>query len=384
MCIRDSDKCTGCGDCANVCPVSVKSEFNGNLSERKAIYRHFPQAIPSGFAIDKLGTSPCKANCPTHISVQGYVALIAAGKYKEALKLIKQDNPFPIVCGRVCNHPCETACMRGKVDDPIDIMHLKQFVADLDLKDETRYLPEKKESKGKKVAVVGAGPAGLTAAYYLAIEGYDVEVFEALPVAGGWMAVGIPEYRLPKNVLNAEIKVIEDLGVKIKLNTRIGKDITIDELKRDHDAVFIGVGSHVSSKLDIQGEDLEGVIHGIDYLKRIKLGEKDYLGDSVAVVGGGNVAMDAVRTAVRTGSKEVFILYRRTRAEMPAAPEEIEEAIEEGVEMKFLVAPKRVVGKDGRVTGVECTRMELGEPDASGRRRPMEIKGSEFIVECDS
>ena len=378
------DKCTGCGDCANVCPVSVKAEFNGELSERKAIYRHFPQAIPSGFAIDKLGTSPCKANCPTHISVQGYVALIAAGKFKEALKLIKKDNPFPIVCGRVCNHPCETACMRGKVDDPIDIMHLKRFVADLDLKDETRYLPEKKESEGKKVAVVGAGPSGLTCAYYLAIEGYDVDVFEALPVAGGWMAVGIPEYRLPKNVLNAEIKVIEDLGVKIHLNTKIGKDISFDKLRKDYGAIFIGCGTMKSSKLNIPGEDMQGVIHGVDYLMQINLGKKVSLGDRVAVIGGGNVAMDAVRTAVRTGSKNVFILYRRTRAEMPASPEEIEEAIEEGIEMKFLVAPKRVVGKNGKVTGVECTRMKLGEPDASGRRRPIEIKGSEFIVECDA
>ncbi len=378
------DKCTGCGDCAKVCPVNVPSDFNERLSERQATYRHFPQAIPSGFAIDKLGTSPCKATCPTHISVQGYVALIAAGKFKEALKLIKQDNPFPIVCGRVCNHPCETACMRGKVDDPIDIMHLKQFVADLDLNDNTRYLPEKKESKGKKVAVVGAGPAGLTCAYYLAIEGYDVDVFEALPVAGGWLAVGIPEYRLPKKVLKAEIKVIEDLGVKIHLNTKIGTDIAFDKLQKDYNAVFIGCGTMKSSKLNIPDEDMQGVIHGVDYLMRVNLGEKVNIGDKVAVVGGGNVAMDAVRTAVRMGSKNVFVLYRRTRAEMPAAPEEIEEAIEEGVEMKFLVAPKRVVGKDGKVTGIECTRMELGEPDKSGRRRPVEIKGSEFIVECDA
>ena len=378
------DKCTGCGDCAKVCPVNVPSDFNEQLSERQATYRHFPQAIPSGFAIDKLGTSPCKATCPTHISVQGYVALIGQGKFKEALKLIKQDNPFPIVCGRVCNHPCETACMRGKVDDPIDIMHLKRFVADLDLKSETRYLPEKKESKGKKVAVVGAGPSGLTCAYYLAIEGYDVDVFEALPVAGGWLAVGIPEYRLPKDVLRAEIGVIEDLGVKIHLNTKIGKDIAFDKLQKDYNAVFIGCGTMKSSKLNIPDEEMEGVIHGVDYLLRVNLGEKVSLGDRVAVVGGGNVAMDAVRTATRMGSKDVFILYRRTRAEMPASPEEIEEALEEGIRMEFLVAPKRVVGKDGKVTGIECTRMELGEPDASGRRRPVEIKGSEFIIECDA
>ena len=380
----DLNKCTGCGDCAKVCPINVPSDFNENLSERQATYRKFPQAIPSGYAIDKVGTSPCKAACPTHISVQGYVALIAAGKYKEALKLIKKDNPFPIVCGRVCNHPCETACMRGKVEEPIDIMHLKRFVADLDLKDETRYLPEKKESKGKKVAVVGAGPAGLTCAYYLAAEGYDVEVFESLPVAGGWLAVGIPEYRLPKDVLKAEIKVIEDLGVKIHLNTAVGKDIPFAKLQSDFDAVFIGCGTVNSSKLNIPGEDMQGVIHGVDYLKRVNLGEKVFLGDKVAVVGGGNVAMDAVRMAIRTGSKDVFILYRRSRAEMPASPEEIEEALEEGIKMEFLVAPKRVVGENGKVTGVECTRMELGEPDASGRRRPVEIKGSEFIVPCDA
>ncbi|MDI9570870.1 MAG: NAD(P)-binding protein [Pseudomonadota bacterium] len=380
----DLDKCTGCGDCAKVCPINVPSDFNEGLSERQATYRKFPQAIPSGFAIDKLGTSPCKAACPTHISVQGYVALIAAGKYKEALALVKRDNPFPIVCGRVCNHPCETACMRGKVEEPIDIMHLKRFVADLDLKAETRYLPEKKESKGKKVAVVGAGPAGLTCAYYLAAEGYDVEVFESLPVAGGWLAVGIPEYRLPKDVLRAEIGVIEELGVKIHLNTAVGKDIPFGKLQSDYDAVFIGCGTVNSSKLNIPGEEMQGVIHGVDYLKRVNLGEKVFLGDKVAVVGGGNVAMDAVRTALRTGSKDVFILYRRSRAEMPASPEEIEEALEEGVKMEFLVAPKRVVGENGKVTGVECTRMELGEPDASGRRRPVEIKGSEFIVPCDA
>jgi heterodisulfide reductase subunit A-like polyferredoxin len=380
----DLDKCTGCGDCANVCPVSVKSDFNEGLSDRKAVYRHFPQAIPSGFAIDKLGISPCKAACPTHISVQGYVALIAEGKFKEALKLIKRDNPFPIVCGRVCNHPCEEACRRGEVDEPIDIMHLKRFVADLDLRDETRFIPEVKEKKGRKIAVVGAGPAGLTAAYYLAIEGYEIDVFESLPVAGGWLAVGIPEYRLPKDVLRAEIKVIEDLGVRIHLNTSVGKDLPFEKLRQDYDAVFIACGTILSSKLDVPGEDLAGVVHGVDYLKRINLGEKVFLGDRVAVIGGGNVAMDAVRTALRTGSKDVFILYRRSRAEMPASPEEIEEALEEGVRMEFLVAPVRILGEGGKVTGIECIRMELGEPDASGRRRPIPVKGSEFTIGLDA
>ncbi|MCF8054600.1 MAG: FAD-dependent oxidoreductase, partial [Deltaproteobacteria bacterium] len=259
-----------------------------------------------------------------------------------------------------------------------------RFIADLDLTAETKYIPQLKEKKHKKVAVIGAGPAGLTAAYYLAIEGYSVEVFEALPVAGGWMSVGIPDYRLPKDVLNAEIKIIEDMGVKIHLNTAVGKDVEFSKIKNDFDALFIGCGTHISSKLDIPGEDMQGVFHGIDYLKRVNLGEKVFLGKSVAVIGGGNVAMDAVRTAVRTGSQDVFILYRRSRAEMPASPEEIEEALEEGVRMEFLVAPKRILGENGKVTGVECVRMELGEPDASGRRRPVEVKGSEFIVKADA
>ncbi len=380
----DLTKCTGCGDCATVCPITVPSDFNENLNDRKATFRHFPQAIPSGYAIDKLGTSPCKAACPTHISVQGYVALIAVGKYKEALKLIKQENPFPSVCGRVCNHPCEEACMRGKVEQPIDIMHLKRFVADLDLNDATKYVPEIKEKKGKKIAVVGAGPAGLSCAYYLAIEGYDVTVYEKAPIPGGWMTLGIPEYRLPRNVLNAEIKTMTDMGVKILCNQEVGKTITLEQLRKDYDALFLGVGAQLSSKLDIPGEDMQGVIHGVDYLKRVNLGEKVFLGEKVAVIGGGNVAMDAVRTAIRTGSKDVFILYRRSRAEMPASVEEIEEAEEEGIRFEFLVAPTRVVGKDGKVTGIECLRMELGEPDASGRRRPVPIKGSEFIVECNA
>lgn len=381
----DIEKCTGCGDCAKVCPVTVPNRFNEGLDYVKATYRKFPQAIPSAFAIDKRGTAPCKAACPAHISVQGYVALIADGKYKEALKLIKQENPLPVVCGRVCNHPCESACKRGEVDEPVSIMYLKRFVADLDLNDETKYVPEIKEDKGKKVAVIGAGPAGLSAAYYLAVEGYKVVIFESLPVAGGMLAVGIPEYRLPKNVLNAEIDTIKEMGVEIRLNTKVGEDISFDELRKEYDAVFIGTGAHISSKLNIPGEDeYEGVVHGIDFLRRVALGEKVFLGDRVAVIGGGNVAMDAVRTALRTGSKEAFVLYRRTRAEMPAAAEEIEEALHEGVKIEFLVAPTKVIGEGGKVTGVECIRMQLGEPDESGRRRPVPIEGSEFVIGCDA
>ena len=264
-------------------------------------------------------------------------------------------------------------------------MHLKRFVADLDLNEETRFVPAVKEKKGKKVAIVGAGPAGLTAAYYLAIEGYEIDVFEALPVAGGWLAVGIPEYRLPKDVLRAEIKVIEDLGVKIHLNTAIGKDIPPS---RNCGRTMMPSSSAAERSSPASstspGEELQGVFHGVDYLRRINLGEKVFLGNRVAVIGGGNVAMDAVRTAVRTGSMDVFILYRRSRAEMPASPEEIEEAIEEGIKMEFLVAPVRILGEGGKVTGIECLRMELGEPDASGRRRPVPVAGSEFTIPLDA
>ena len=380
----DLDKCTGCGECVDVCPVNLTSDFNEGLDQRKAIYRKFPQAIPSAFAIDKAGTSPCKAACPTHISVQGYIALIAQGKYREALALIKEENPFPAVCGRVCNHPCESACMRNEVDDPVAIMYLKRFVADLDLDERTRYIPEVKESKEKRVAIIGAGPAGLTAAYYLAIAGYQVTVFESLSVAGGMLAVGIPDYRLPPDLLAAEIDVIKAIGVEIQLNTQVGKDVKIADLRRDFDALFIGVGAHKGAGLGIEGEDLQGNIQGVDFLRRVNLGEKVFLGEKVAVVGGGNVAMDAVRTALRTGSKEAFVLYRRTREEMPAANEEIEEALHEGIKMEFLAAPKRIIGKKGKVSGIECVRMELGEADESGRRRPVPIEGSEFILNVDA
>ena len=397
----DIDKCTGCGECANVCPVSVPAEFNETLNMRKAIYRHFPQAIPAAFAIDKIGTAPCKAACPAHISVCGFVALIGEGRYQEALKLIKKDNPFPAVCGRICNHPCERACRRRDADEAIDIMHLHRFVADLDLNEETRYIPEVKEKKDKKVAVIGAGPAGLSAAYYLAIEGYHVTVFETL--AAGWSTLSFPESRLPKKIINSEIKIIEEMGVTIRTNTRVGRDISMDALHKEYDAIFIGVGSHISKKLDIPGKDLKGVAEGLDFLKRAKAGENISLGDRVAVIGSGNVAMDIFRTALATGSKEVFILYKSSGAdrtaimaapdgsfilykssgaETPASVEEIPEG--ERIRMDLLAAPVKILGSEGKVTGIECIRMEPGKPDASGRIRPTPVKGSEFTLSVDA
>jgi heterodisulfide reductase subunit A-like polyferredoxin len=380
------DRCTGCGECAKVCPINVPADFNLALNQRQAIYRHYPQAIPAAFAIDKRGVAPCKYACPAGISVQGYVALIAQGRYQEALNLIKQNNPLPAICGRVCNHPCEAACNRGQIDEPIATEYLHRFVADLDLGNPSPYLPEKREPNGKKVAVIGAGPGGLTAGYYLAIEGYQVTIFEAMAEAGGWLRYGIPEYRLPRDILNAEIDVIEKLGVEIRYDMRLGVEVKLEDLRKDgYEAIFIAIGTQRSTKLGVPGEDLPGVFFGGDFLKEINSGKTVDFGQRVAVVGGGNVAMDVARTSLRQGAKEVHVLYRRSREEIPANEEEIEEAEEEGIHFHYLTAPiEALAGSSGRIAEVRCIRMELGEPDASGRRRPVPVAGSEYTMPLDS
>jgi heterodisulfide reductase subunit A-like polyferredoxin len=381
----DLEKCTGCGDCAKVCPVELKNEFDAGLINRKAVYKRYPQAIPNAFAIDKRGTSPCKDACPAGIHVQGYVALIAQGKFKEALKLIRKNNPLPAICGRVCTHPCEAACTRSKVDEAINIMCLKRFVTDWEYEQEEPEIPSVEEHREEKIAIVGSGPAGLSAAFYLALEGFKVTVFEALPEPGGMLRFGIPDYRLPGSILDKDIHYIQKLGVEIKTNTLIGKDLHIDGLlNEEFKAVFLSAGAQKSMTLKIEGENLQGVVHGVDYLREINAGKDLPLGDRVAVIGGGNVAMDVVRTALRKGSKEAFIIYRRSRKEMPALDEEIIEAEEEGVIINYLMAPQRIIGIDGKVSGIECIRMELGEPDESGRRRPVPIEGSQITINVDS
>jgi len=381
----DPDKCSSCGDCTEVCPIVLPSEFEQGMADRKAIFKSYPQAIPSAMSISKNGTSPCKIACPAHISAQGYVALIAKGKYKEALDLVREENPFPAVTGRVCTHPCESNCTRGKVDEPISICYLKRFISDQVMAGGGDKPPEPMESKNKKVAIVGSGPGGLSAAYYLALWGYQPTVFEALPVPGGMLAVGIPSYRLPKDVLEAEIDFIKSAGVEIKTGTPIGDSLKLSDLpSQGYEATFIAVGAHKNNPMGIDGENLEGVIAGVDFLRDVSLGNPVSIGKKVAVIGGGNVAIDAARTALRLGSREVFILYRRSRQEMPAAEEEIEDAEAEGIEIRYLAAPNAIKGKDGKVSSIECIKMELTEPDESGRRRPVPVQGSEFSIDIDT
>lgn len=328
---------------------------------------------------------PCQLACPAGVDIQGYVALAALGKYRDAIQLIKETNPLPAICGRVCTRPCEvTGCRRNLLDQAVGIDYIKRYVADLDLGARDSFRPPVEAKNGKRVAVVGGGPAGLSCAYYLAIRGYAVQIFEALPEAGGMLRYGIPEYRLPKEILDLEINSILDLGVTLSTNVALGRDFTVKSLQEEgYDAVFLGLGAWESSKMRVQDEDAPGVLSGIEFLKQVGLRKPPKIYGKVLVVGGGNTAIDCARTSVRLGAEEVRILYRRTRKEMPANEMEIVEADHEGVKMDFLVAPTRVIQSGDRATGVECLRMELGEPDASGRRSPKPVRGSEFVVPCD-
>ncbi len=382
----DLEKCTGCGECAGACPVEVPSEFDADLGKRKAIYKMYAQAMPAAYAIEKKGTSPCKAACPAGVNAQGYVQLVKQGKFIESWQLIYKDNPLPAICGRVCTHPCESECHRKSVDKPVSIRELKRVAADVAYRDlDALPLPESAPANGIKVAIIGSGPAGLSAAYQLAKQGYSVTIFEALPVAGGMLRVGIPEYRLPKQIVDLEIGLLEKMGVEIKLNSPLGPELTINDLLgQGYKAVFLAIGAHKAASLNIPGEDLAGVIPGVDFLRQVSLGEKVTLGKRVAVIGGGNTAMDTARTALRTGAEEVTIVYRRSEAEITAAEEEILEAKEEGIIFKMMTSPVALHGVDGRVCKLECICNELGEPDESGRRRPVPVAGSEFAIDVDN
>ncbi len=364
-------KCTSCGECTKVCPVEVSSEHNQGLNNRKAIFKQYEQAIPGAFGISKRSMAPCKATCPAHVSIQGFIALMQQGKYAEALKLFKQEHPFPGSCGRVCHHPCESVCTRGDADQPLAIQYLHRFLADLDFEQDAPWMPDIKEKREEKIAIVGSGPAGLTSAYYLAQEGYQVTVYEKLPVKGGMMAVGIPEYRLPKAELEKEIAVIEALGVTIKTGVEFGKDITLESLKKDgYSAVFMATGLHGSRALGVKGEDLKGILKGTTFLRDAALGKAETLTGKTIIIGGGNVAVDVALTAQRLGAEDVTMVCLEKRDEMPAWDYEIEEAIEEKVNIVNSKGPLRFYGNDdGRVTDVafqECTSVF----DENGRFNP--------------
>lgn len=327
---------------------------------------------------------PCVKACPANVDCQGYAGLIANGEYREAVVQIKQKLPLPASIGRICPHPCEDACRRRLVDEPVSLAALKAFAGDWDLDSTSPFLPEVKPATGKRVAVVGSGPAGLTAAYFLTIEGHAVTVYEAMPQPGGMLRYGIPRYRLPEDVLDREIRLISEIGVEFVNNIRLGADVSLNDLVEEYDAVFIGTGAWESVELGCPGEDLPGVLGGVDFLREVALLGKAGIGRRVAVIGGGNTAMDAARTAVRLGASQVTVLYRRTRDEMPARDVEVQEASEEGVEFRFLVAPLEVIGVDGKVTALRLQKMELGEPDASGRLRPVPVPGAEEVMRVDT
>lgn len=380
----------GCGLCVvevegvnkplRACSVSV-SDGMSVTTNSKAL-EESRKATLSFLCSDHFGDckAPCFYSCPIHQDIQGYVGLIANGMEKEALKLVKEDNPLPASIGRVCPHPCEKDCRRALVDEPVSICALKRFASD----NFPDYVPECLPKNGKNVAVVGGGPAGLSAAYFLLLAGYSVDIFEAEEKCGGMLRYGIPEYRLPKAILDSEIECIEKMGALIYCNKKLGTDFTVSQLKEKYDAVFLGVGAWKSGTLRCKNDDAKGVLGGIDMLYGVATGKITSLSGSVAVVGGGNTAIDAVRTAVRLGAKDVKLIYRRTENEMPAEKLEIKEAKEEGVSFRFLEAPLEVICENGKAVGLLLQKMKQGEPDASGRRAPVPIEGAVEKVYFDT
>lgn len=368
----DKDKCVACGECVVTCPVNAlklgqKICTIKPINEKKRV--DFPSNTEWGpdkwnpdyrtnrENVVETGTSPCKTQCPAHISVQGYIKLASQGRYTEALELIKNENPFPAVCGRICPRTCESVCTRGDIDDSIAIDEIKKFIAEQDLNMDNRYVPKKRHEYKNKIAIIGAGPSGLSCAYYLAIDGYKVTVFEKQNALGGMLTLGIPSYRLEKEVINAEIDILRELGVEFKTGVEVGKDISLKELRNQgYEAFYLAIGAQGGRKIGVEGEDADGVFTGVDFLRNVNIGNEIKLEGKVIVIGGGNVAIDVARTATRVGASKVDMYCLESRKEMPALDEEIEEAMSEDIEINNSWGPKRILTKDGKVVGVEFKR----------------------------
>lgn len=391
------ENCVACGQCVENCPVNAiqlgqKLCAKTPLPEKKERTARDHMWSIKDYNLDyrenrqnvcEEGTSPCKTACPAHIAVQGYIKLASQGKYMEALELIKKENPFPAVCGRICPHGCESECTRGEIDEPIAIDEIKKFIADQELDSDKRFIPERRHEYGKKIGIVGAGPAGLSCAYYLAIDGYKVTVFEKEDKLGGMLTLGIPSFRLEKDIVDAEIDILKEMGVEFKTGVEVGKDITLDDLRKDgYEGFYLAIGAQGGRKLGIEGEDADGVITGVEFLRNVNLGKDVKLPRRAIVIGGGNVAIDVARTASRTGATDVKMFCLESREEMPALVEEIEETLEEGITIGNGWGPKRIVVENGKVTGVEfkkCTSVF----NSDGRFAPEYDENDTMIVETD-
>jgi len=393
----DSEKCVACGECVENCPTNAltlgRKICSETITPRKKREVSFntewgpdkwnPDYRTNRRVVEEGGTSPCKAECPAHIGIQGYIKLAAQGKYREALELIKVENPFPAVCGRICPRKCESACTRGDIDDPLAIDDIKKFIAEQDLTAETRFVPVKKHEYDRKIAVIGSGPAGLSCAYYLAVDGYRVTVFEKEKALGGMLTLGIPSFRLEKDVINAEIDILKELGVEFKTGVEIGKDVSLDSLrKQDYKAFYMAIGAQAGRNLGIEGEDADGVVTGVDFLRDVNLGEEVNLKGKVVVIGGGNVAIDVGRTASKVGSSSVDMFCLENRHQMPALEEEVEEALAEEININNSWGPRRIITENGRVQAVEFRKC-LSVFDEKGKFNPVYDENDTLLVEAD-
>ena len=394
----DKNKCVACGACVENCQINAAKLGQKLCAKTPIVEKKRDLPYDTLWSKDKWnpdyrtnrknvvdsGTSPCKTECPAHIAIQGYIKLASQGRYREALELIKHENPFPAVCGRICPRNCESACTRGDIDDPIAIDEIKKFIAEQDMNTDHRYIPKRRNEYGNKIAIVGAGPSGLSCAYYLAVDGYKVTVFERSNALGGMLTFGIPSFRLEKNVINSEIDILKEMGVEFKTGVDVGRDVSLNDLRgQGYEAFYLAIGAQAGRKLNIEGEDNDGVVTGVDFLRNVNMSNDVNLKGNVVVIGGGNVAIDVARVAARVGSSKVDMYCLESRSEMPALDEEIEEAMSEGITINNSWGPKRMIAENGRVVGVEFKRC-VSVFDKNGKFNPVYDDRDTKVVDADS